>query len=81
MRGSSLVPATPAGDACVFLDLPMPKMNNEETFHELRRICPVVRLILSSGHGETDATSRFAGTSLAGFIQKPYQLDTMIARL
>ena len=38
-------------------------------------------MILSSGYSEETATGRFAGLGLAGFIQKPYQLDTMIATL
>jgi PAS domain S-box-containing protein len=65
---------------CVLLDLTMPKMGGNETFHALRRIRSDVRVILSSGFGEEGATEQFGGMDLAGFIQKPYQLDTMIAR-
>ena len=67
--------------ACVLLDLTMPKMGGEETFRAIRQISPDVRVILSSGYSEETATGRFAGLGLAGFIQKPYQLDTMIATL
>jgi PAS domain S-box-containing protein len=67
--------------ACVLLDLTMPKLNGEETFRAIRQISPGVRVILSSGYGEEFATGRFSGMGLAGFIQKPYQLDTMIATL
>jgi signal transduction histidine kinase/CheY-like chemotaxis protein len=67
--------------ACVLLDLTMPKLNGEETFRELRQISSGVRVILSSGYSEETATGHFAGLGLAGFIQKPYQLDTMIATL
>jgi CheY-like chemotaxis protein len=38
-------------------------------------------VVLSSGFSEESATERFSGLELAGFIQKPYQLDTMIATL
>jgi len=31
-----------------------------------------VVVILSSGYNQQDATNRFAGKGLAGFIQKPY---------
>ena len=65
---------------CVLLDLTMPKMNGKETFRELRRIHNDVRVILSSGYCEADATAGFAGMELRGFLQKPYQHDTMIAR-
>ena len=67
--------------ACVLLDLTMPKMGGEETFRAIRQISPDVRVVLSSGYSEETATGRFAGLGLAGFIQKPYQLDTMIATL
>ena len=67
--------------ACVLLDLTMPRMNGEETFRAIRQFSPDVRVILSSGYSEESATGRFSGLGLAGFIQKPYQLDTMIATL
>lgn len=58
----------------VLLDLTMPRMNGEETFRELRRVNPAVRVIMSSGYTENDIISRFAGKGLAGFIHKPYTL-------
>ena len=67
--------------ACVLLDLTMPKRNGEETFRELRRISPDVRVILSSGYSEEAATAKFSPVGAGRFIQKPYQLDTMVAKL
>ena len=67
--------------SCVLLDLTMPDLDGAETFHELRRIRPDVRVILSSGFSEEAATGRFAGQGLAGFIQKPYQFEALIARI
>jgi CheY-like chemotaxis protein len=66
---------------CVILDLTMPHMNGEECFRELRRLREEVRVILSSGFNEQDATQRFVGKGLAGFLQKPYRLAAMIAKL
>jgi PAS domain S-box-containing protein len=63
--------------AVVLLDLTMPRMNGEEAFRELRRINPDVRVVLSSGYSEQEIAARFAGRGLAGFIQKPYQLDRL----
>jgi signal transduction histidine kinase len=57
---------------CVILDLSMPGMGGEDAFHQMRRLRPDVRVILSSGYDEEDATKQFAGQGLAGFIQKPY---------
>jgi PAS domain S-box-containing protein len=65
--------------ACVLLDLTMPKMNGAETFRELHRISPDVRVVLSSGYSEEDAIGTFSQLGLAGFIQKPYQFDKMVA--
>jgi len=56
----------------VVLDMTMPKMNGEACFRRLRQINHDVKVLLSSGYNEQEATSRFAGKGLAGFIQKPY---------
>jgi len=40
----------------------------------LKEISPDVKVILSSGYSEEDATDCFQGKGLAGFIQKPYQI-------
>jgi len=66
--------------AAVLLDMTMPKMSGEETFRALRQISQDVRVILSSGYTEEDATSRFAGNGPAGFIQKPFDLDELVGR-
>ncbi len=65
----------------VLLDMTMPHMNGEETFRELRRIDPHVRVILSSGYNEQDATDRFAGKGLAGFIQKPFRSAMLMKKI
>ncbi len=62
----------------VLLDMTMPHLNGEETFRELRRIQPDVRVILSSGYNEQEAVGRFAGRGLAGFIQKPYSPSELV---
>jgi len=68
----------------VLLDMTMPKMNGEECYRQLRQINAKVAVILSSGYNEQEATSRFAGKGLAGFVQKPYtsqQLAEVISTL
>jgi CheY-like chemotaxis protein len=67
--------------ACVVLDLTMPRMDGEEAFRELRQVRPDVRVILSSGYNEQEVTQRFAGKGLAGFLEKPYRLETLRAQL
>lgn len=66
---------------CVVLDLTMPHMDGEETFRELRRINPGVRVLMSSGYTRQDVTERFSGKGLAGFIQKPYRTHVLAETL
>jgi PAS domain S-box-containing protein len=65
----------------VVLDMTMPKMGGEEAFREMRRIRPGIRVLLSSGYSEGDATQRFSGKGLAGFLQKPYRPHALIQSL
>ena len=50
----------------------MPVMSGAETLPHLRRVRPQVKVILTSGYSEMDATRRFNGAGLAGFLQKPF---------
>ena len=62
----------------VLLDMTMPRMDGKTTFAELRQRDAGVRVLLTSGYNEQDATSRFAGKGLAGFIQKPYRPTDLV---
>jgi PAS domain S-box-containing protein len=62
----------------VLLDLSMPGLSGEETFYELRRINPHVRVLLSSGYSQAEVAVRFAGQSDVGFIQKPYDAEQLV---
>ena len=62
----------------VLLDLSMPGLNGVDTFQALRQINPMVSVILSSGYSQDEATRRFAGQGLAGFLQKPYDVETLV---
>ncbi len=57
----------------VLLDMTMPHMDGLATFLRLKQLEPGVQVILTSGYSKQDATSRFSGKGLAGFIQKPYR--------
>jgi len=56
----------------------MPNMDGLEAFSEMRRINASVPVILSSGYNEQDATERFAGKGLAGFLHKPYRVEDLL---
>ncbi|MCA9936659.1 MAG: PAS domain S-box protein [Anaerolineales bacterium] len=63
----------------ILLDLSMPEMNGEETYQRLRQINPQVRVILSSGYNQMEATRHFLGKGLAAFLQKPFNAENLIA--
>ncbi|MFZ5585948.1 MAG: PAS domain-containing hybrid sensor histidine kinase/response regulator [Thermodesulfobacteriota bacterium] len=65
----------------VMLDMTMPHLNGEEAFTEIRRINDRVPVMLASGYNEQDATTRFAGKGLAGFIQKPFRLQRLLEKV
>jgi CheY-like chemotaxis protein len=67
--------------ALVILDLTMPHLDGEACYRQLRQIRPDVRVILSSGYNEQDVVNRFAGKGLAGFVQKPYTSDELLAKM
>ncbi len=73
--------AQPDEYGVVILDLTMPVMDGEQAFRELRRLRPGVRVLLSSGYSEQEATGRFAGRGLAGFLQKPYRVGELVAKV
>jgi CheY-like chemotaxis protein len=65
----------------VLLDLSMPGLTGEQTFRRLREIDPDVRVILSSGYDQHEARGRFGPGPPAGFIQKPYRSDQLVAEI
>ena len=61
----------------VLMDLTMPRMGGEEAFREFRRIDPNVKVIICSGYNEQEVSQKFVGKGLAGFLKKPYLLDSL----
>lgn len=76
-QGIDLFREHAADIALVMLDLTMPHPDGEQTFAELRRIQPDVRVVLMSGYSQHESMARFAGQGLAGFVQKPFSLDVL----
>ena len=77
----ALLAENPSAIAAVLLDLTMPRMDGQQTFEELRKIHPTLPVLLMSGFSELEATSRFAGQGLAGFIQKPFETVALVEQL
>ncbi len=66
---------------CVLLDLTMPRMDGLSTLRALRGMGSDVTVLLCSGFDEQDATQRFASECFSGFLQKPYLLPELKAKL
>ncbi len=56
-------------------------MGGIETFREMRRVRKDVKVLLSSGFSEEEATSQLNGKGLMGFIQKPYLPAALIEKV
>jgi DNA-binding NtrC family response regulator len=65
----------------VILDMTMPRMGGADAFREMHSINPAVPVILSSGYSEEDAVSGMNKQGLAGFIQKPYRVRTLLDKV
>ncbi|MFT7485646.1 MAG: two-component system cell cycle sensor histidine kinase/response regulator CckA, partial [Candidatus Paceibacteria bacterium] len=78
LQGTNIFRANPKDYRVVFLDLTMPHMNGEETFRVLRALDPECKVVLMSGYSGQDATSRFVGKGLAGFLQKPFKHQDVV---
>ncbi len=71
-----------AGDiSLVLLDLTMPRLDGAGAYAEIARIRPDAPVILLSGYSEQEVRARFTGGSLAGFVEKPFSLQTLFAEI
>ncbi len=61
----------------VVTDLGMPVMDGYELIRELKSIDPELPVIVSSGYGDAEVTSRIAEAKVAGFLSKPYSFAQM----
>jgi CheY-like chemotaxis protein len=61
----------------VLLDLELPDMDGVETFREIRLVSRGLPVIVSSGYSERTVEEQFRGGDIAGFIQKPYDMESL----
>ena len=62
----------------VLLDMVMPRLDGPETFEALRLLAPDVRVVLTSGYSEREATRRFEEHGPAAFLQKPFRIAELL---
>lgn len=65
----------------VLLDVQMPLMSGADTFRELYQLDPKIRVIISSGYSENETMKNFISDGLVLFLQKPYLVDTLLAKV
>ncbi|NCQ60892.1 MAG: response regulator, partial [Myxococcales bacterium] len=58
----------------VVLDLNMPVMGGEETFHRLRKIDAHAPVLFVSGYWDRELERRLRAEGALGFVQKPYEV-------
>jgi PAS domain S-box-containing protein len=70
-----------AGISVVILDVGMPGMSGQETLPRLLAINPRLCVVVSSGYSEAAALAPFEGMPIAGYIQKPYTVQALLAKV
>jgi two-component system cell cycle sensor histidine kinase/response regulator CckA len=65
----------------VILDMVMPKQGGRETFLELKKIDPQVRVLFSTGYSQNEKVNEIMSLGVKGFIQKPYQVRDLLAKV
>jgi len=65
----------------VILDLTMPRLSGGEVLEQIRKTSPKLPVLLSSGYNEENTMERFTGKGLAGFLQKPFSINDLSAKL
>lgn len=66
---------------CIILDLTMPSMDGAKTLAAIRDRSTRIPVILSSGYGEDEASSRLCKEHIAAFLQKPYKASDLMETL
>jgi len=65
----------------VILDMIMPDMSGSETFDNLKKINPDIKVLLSSGYSIDGQASEILNRGCNGFIQKPFNLKQLSTKI
>ena len=65
----------------VLLDMQMPGIDGEETYHQLCAIDGNVRVIFTSGYSDAEVSKRLPAVHAAEFLPKPYTIDNLISKI
>ncbi|WP_320042204.1 ATP-binding protein [uncultured Desulfobacter sp.] len=72
-----LVTEHPGKIALVILDLIMPVMDGRETFYQIQKIAPDIKMLISSGTRIDEETKRMLRDGCHSFLQKPFSMDRL----
>jgi len=61
----------------VLLDMLMPKMSGKETYLEMKKIDPNLKVLFSSGFKQDERVEEVLQLGVQGFMQKPYTLHVL----
>jgi PAS domain S-box-containing protein len=62
----------------VISDLGMPRMGGEETFEQMKRINPAVKIIFATGYVDDAAKKEMESKGVKGIVNKPFRLEEII---
>jgi PAS domain S-box-containing protein len=65
----------------ILLDMTMPRMNGVECLKAIRELDPEVPVLMTSGYSQNESTSELAGLHFNGFLEKPYSLSSLKAKM
>jgi PAS domain S-box-containing protein len=65
----------------VILDMIMPDMSGSETFDNLKKINPDIKVLLSSGYSIDGQASEILNRGCNGFVQKPFNLKQISSKI
>ena len=65
----------------ILLDLTMPGLTGEEVLRRLQQLDARQKIVVMSGYSEEETMKRCAALGAAGFLRKPFELQTVVAKL
>ena len=65
----------------VVLDIGLPKMKGWDVLLKMKEENPGVKVLVATGYLEPELKSRIHGAGVKDFVQKPYTLEAMVAKL
>jgi DNA-binding response OmpR family regulator len=80
-KGLALFDVDPSVYALVLLDFKLPGMDSREVYHMIRAKRPDLPVVLMSGYNRQEALDKSAGLDFAGFLHKPFNMETLAAAL